>query len=462
MKPIWVALAATLTVLMTSFNGMPAKTVTDAERLFSDLMVGYSKMFRPVLNESRQVVVSTLLDLISIQDFNEVEEKISFTGLLFLAWKDERLVWDPKDYGGIDNLYIDVSKIWVSQMMLTNNVNKNERLSEDWHTVKVNASGVCAHHIGNVFTSSCDVDVTFYPWDTQTCSLDFMPANYGVDKMILYPLYHKVKLTYYSPNGACDLMDTSVTSELYSFMVRFNVVLERKPRFAIVNVLLPLIIMSALNILVFLIPTECGERISFCLTVLLSIAVFLTLVGDNLPKNSNPMSLFSYYLVSVLVISVAITLAVICSLHMYHRSEKQQPGGAWRAIAMCLGCYYVRRTGSESADRTNRSDKIKFARPENASDRSFPGMHSMPYSIHTHRSEILYLPTHSNGTPPSARPEDKPLQNKETDDSDSSVLEITWAEVSIALDKVFFLFFILLLITDTLCFLMIIYHNVSL
>ncbi|KAH3851022.1 hypothetical protein DPMN_093549 [Dreissena polymorpha] len=76
--------------------------------------------------------------------------------------------------------------------------------------------------------------------------------------------------------------------------------------------------MSALNILVYLIPTECGERISFCLAELLSIAVFLTLVGDNLPKNSNPMSLFSYYLVSVLVISVAITLAVICSLHVYY------------------------------------------------------------------------------------------------------------------------------------------------
>ncbi|XP_052271610.1 neuronal acetylcholine receptor subunit alpha-7-like [Dreissena polymorpha] len=344
---------------MTSFNGVPAKTVTDAERLFSDLMVGYSKMFRPVLNESIQVVVSIWMDLVSIQDFNEVEEKISFTALLYLAWQDKRLVWDPKDYGGIDNLYIDVSKIWVPQMMLMNNVNKNERLSEDWHTVKVNASGICVYYTGNVFTSSCNVDVTFYPWDTQTCSLNFMPANYGFDKMSLYPLYHKVELTYYSPNGAWDLMDTSVTSEIYSFMVNFNVVLERKPRFAIVNVLLPLIIMSALNILVFLIPTECGERISFCLTVLLSIAVFLTLVGDNLPKNSNPMSLFSSYLVSVLVISVAITLAVICSLHVYHISEKQQPGGAWRAIAMCLGCYCVRRAGSESADRTYRSDEIK-------------------------------------------------------------------------------------------------------
>ncbi|KAH3851023.1 hypothetical protein DPMN_093500 [Dreissena polymorpha] len=461
MMPIWVALASTLTVLMTSFNGVPAKTVTDAERLFSDLMVGYSKMFRPVLNESNLVVVSTWLDLISIQDFNEVEEKISFTALLYLAWNDERLVWDPKDYGGIDNLYIDVSKIWVPQMMLTNNVNKNERLSEDWHTVRVNASGVCVYYIANVFTSSCNVDVTFYPWDTQTCSLDFMPANYGIDKMSLYPLNRKVQLTYYSPNGAWDLMDTSVTSEAYSFMVRFNVVLERKPRFAIVNVILPLIIMSALNILVFLIPTECGERISFCLTVLLSIAVFLTLVGDNLPKNSNPMSLFSYYLVSVLVISVAITLAVICSLHVYHRSEKQQPGGAWRAIAMCLGCYCVRRPGSESADRTNRSDEIKFARPENASDRSSPGMHSMPYSSHTHRGVILYRPTHSYGTLPSDRPEDKPLQKKEMDDSDSSVLEITWADVSVALDKVFFLFLFLLLITDTICFLIIIYNNVS-
>ncbi|KAH3857185.1 hypothetical protein DPMN_099787 [Dreissena polymorpha] len=464
MTPIWLALAPALAVLMTSYNGVHAQVIKDAERLFSNLMVDYNKMFRPVLNQSKPVVVSTWLDLVSIQDFNEVEEKISFTAILFLTWTDERLGWDPEKYGGINNINIDVSKIWAPQVMLLNNVLKIERLSEDWHTVSVNASGSCLYFIANVFTSSCDVDVTFYPWDTQTCAFQFMPAKYEPGKIVLWPLKGNVDFNYYSPNGAWDLVNTSVSSEIYGYTVSFKIEVERKPQFAIVNVILPLIIMSALNILVFLIPTDCGERISFCLTVLLSIAVFLTLVGDNLPKNSRPMSVFSYYLVSVLIISVAISLAVICSLHTYHRGEKQHPGAAWRAVARRLGCYCARRSGPEKAYRVTGIPGVdyKLAWPENVTPRASLGMHLVPYPMRNHRGVFLNRNTHVNGTLSSDHSEDSTFHEEETHEGDSSVMEIKWSEVSIALDKVFFVFFSLILTTDTLCFFMVIYNNVTL
>ncbi|KAH3857177.1 hypothetical protein DPMN_099778 [Dreissena polymorpha] len=232
MAPIWFALAPALAVLMTSYNGVHAQVIKDAERLFSNLMVDYNKMFRPVLNQSKPVVVSTWLDLVSIQDFNEVEEKISFTAILLLTWTDERLDWDPDKYGGINNINIDVSKIWAPQMMLLNNVLKIERLSEYWHTVSVNASGSCLYFIANV---------TFYPWDTQTCAFQFMPAKYEPRKIVMWPLKGNVDLNYYSPNGTWDLVNTSVTSEIYGYTVSFKIEVERKPQFAIVNVILPLL-----------------------------------------------------------------------------------------------------------------------------------------------------------------------------------------------------------------------------
>ncbi|KAH3694719.1 neuronal acetylcholine receptor subunit beta-2-like [Dreissena polymorpha] len=220
--------------------------------------------------------------------------------------------------------------------------------------------------------------------------------------------------------------------------------------------------MSVLNILVFLIPTECGERISFCLTVLLSIAVFLTLVGDNLPKNSSPMSLFSYYLVSVLVISVAITLAVICSLHVYHRRDKQ-PGVVWRAIARCLSCGCARRTAQGSSYKTNRSDDDTFERTEQAKYSGSHDMNLMPYMTHT-RGVNMDRPIYIYGGLSSDRPEITQRRRVETrdDETNSAFMEITWADVSVALDKAFFVFFVLILLTDTLCFMLMIYHNVTL
>ncbi|KAH3857237.1 hypothetical protein DPMN_099843 [Dreissena polymorpha] len=176
------------------------------------------------------------------------------------------------------------------------------------------------------------------------------------------------------------------------------------------------------------------------------------------------MSVFSYYLVSVLIISVAITLAVICSLHTYHRGEKQHPGAAWRAIARCLGCYCARRSGPEKAYRATGIPGVdyKLARPENATPRASLGMHLVPYPMRNHRGVFLNRNTHVNGTLSSDHSEDSTFHEEDSHEGDSSVMEIKWSEVSIALDKVFFVFFSLILTTDTLCFFMVIYNNVTL
>ncbi|XP_060559571.1 5-hydroxytryptamine receptor 3A-like [Ruditapes philippinarum] len=80
----------------------------------------------------------------------------------------------------------------------------------------------------------------------------------------------------------------------------------------------PIIFLAYLNNVVFVIPAECGERISYSITVLLAIAVYLTIVGDNLPKTSFPMAYFSYYLLALLITSICITLATIFNLRIYH------------------------------------------------------------------------------------------------------------------------------------------------
>jgi hypothetical protein len=47
-------------------------------------------------------------------------------------------------------------------------------------------------------------------------------------------------------------------------------------------------LMCILNIFVFLLPADSGERVGYAITVLLAIAVFLTISSDSLPATSNP------------------------------------------------------------------------------------------------------------------------------------------------------------------------------
>jgi hypothetical protein len=50
--------------------------------------------------------------------------------------------------------------------------------------------------------------------------------------------------------------------------------LKRQPMFFVLNLILPVCLMSILNIFVFLLPADSGERVGYAITVLLAIAVF--------------------------------------------------------------------------------------------------------------------------------------------------------------------------------------------
>ena len=93
--------------------------------------------------------------------------------------------------------------------------------------------------------------------------------------------------------------------------------------FVVLNLILPVVCMTVLNLLVFVLPVESGERVSYSITVLLAIAVFFTLVGENLPKTSFRTAIVSYFLFSYLIISTVICAFVILSSSLYYADAKR-------------------------------------------------------------------------------------------------------------------------------------------
>jgi hypothetical protein len=56
-----------------------------------------------------------------------------------------------------------------------------------------------------------------------------------------------------------------------------------------VMIIAPTVLFALMNPLVFLLPVESGERVGLAMTILLSYAIFLTLVSSSIPASSNPM-----------------------------------------------------------------------------------------------------------------------------------------------------------------------------
>ncbi|XP_053385112.1 acetylcholine receptor subunit alpha-like [Mercenaria mercenaria] len=339
------AVAFTFVLLLMYLSGNSyCATYDDSVNLMDKVLDGYDARQRPVLDQSHGIVVSMGFYLLTIQDFDEVAEKFSAYGLLYMTWSDQVITWDPKDYGDAHSALFKLSDVWYPKLVLTNPYSKLSDLGDDWMIVRIYNSGYTSFVPGAVFDASCSVDVTYYPFDTQTCSLAFNTWGYVGTEVYLIPFMEEVDTTHFTKNGEWTLNSTSVTripGGLYtSDTIYFNFSIKRKPMFLIINVILPIIFMAVINMLVFLLPAESGERVSYSVTVLLALAVFMTLVGDNLPKTSEPMPVLSYYLMILLALSTLMTVTTILNLRLCFK--KGQVPACVRSLYRILYCFPCR------------------------------------------------------------------------------------------------------------------------
>ena len=62
--------------------------------------------------------------------------------------------------------------------------------------------------------------------------------------------------------------------------------IKRLATYYIVSVVFPVLFLSLTATLVFALPADSGEKMGTSITVLLSFAVYLTIVSENIPKTS--------------------------------------------------------------------------------------------------------------------------------------------------------------------------------
>lgn len=94
----------------------------------------------------------------------------------------------------------------------------------------------------------------------------------------------------------------------------FNITLRRKTLFYTVNLIIPCVGISFLSVLVFYLPSDSGEKVSLCISILLSLTVFFLLLVEIIPPTSITVPLLGKYLLFTMLLctlSVVVTIAVL-------------------------------------------------------------------------------------------------------------------------------------------------------
>ena len=167
-----------------------------------------------------------------------------------------------------------------------------------WTYHRFTFNGVAIWVSSTVYTVSCSVNIRYYPFDTQICFLHFSVNAYTSWEVLLNPSIDEQNEKGFTENGEWDLIKTEIIQRTRSYVSSFKVklVLTRRPIFVVVNMIIPIIFLSVLNTMVFSLPVESGELIYFNTTTVLALAVFLTIIGDNIPKTSAPFLVICFFI----------------------------------------------------------------------------------------------------------------------------------------------------------------------
>ena len=116
-------------------------------------------------------------------------------------------------------------------------------------------------------------------------------------------------------------MSTSTSTSSGKTVLVYTLNLRRKSSFYVLFLALPAILLSVLNVFVFVLPASSGEKVGYCLAVFLSYALFYTILSESLPKNSDDISTVGAYLFFMMFLSVVACILTIIELRIFNKTS---------------------------------------------------------------------------------------------------------------------------------------------
>uniref|UniRef100_A0A3P8SJE6 Cholinergic receptor nicotinic beta 4 subunit n=1 Tax=Amphiprion percula TaxID=161767 RepID=A0A3P8SJE6_AMPPE len=434
----------------------------DSEERLMNWLLGkdlYNPLIRPAVNRTERVTVKLQVSLAQLISVNEREQIMTTNVWLTQHWEDYRLSWDPAKYEGIDKLRIPSRHIWLPDIVLYNNADGTYEV-----TVFTNAIVLFNGSINwlppAIYKSACKIEVKHFPFDQQNCTLKFRSWTYDHTEIDLILKSEVASMDDFTPSGEWDILalpgrrtvnplDPTYVDLTYDFIIK------RKPLFYTINLIIPCVLITSLAILVFYLPSDCGEKMTLCISVLLALTVFLLLISKIVPPTSLDVPLIGKYLMFTMVLVTFSIITSVCVLNVHHRSPSTHTMPSWVKLIFLVKLptlLFMRRPHNNSARQ--RLLPTKTAPP-------------MGYSHSNRKGDVRstdYLPAgftstqdvqQRNITDWAADVQEAVngvrfvAEHMMGDDDDQSVIE-DWKYVAMVVDRMFLWIFVIVCVVGTL------------
>uniref|UniRef100_A0AAY4AQY1 Acetylcholine receptor subunit delta n=1 Tax=Denticeps clupeoides TaxID=299321 RepID=A0AAY4AQY1_9TELE len=324
----------------------------EEERLINHLFKerGYNKELRPVEVKDEAVDVFLALTLSNLISLKEVDETLLSNVWMEHGWYDKRLSWNVTLFDDIPVLRLPPSMVWLPEIVLENNNDAQFQVAY-YCNVLIYPDGYVYWLPPAIFRSSCTINVNYFPFDWQNCSLKFSSLTYNAKEINMHLKTDsdengnsfKVEWIIIDPegfteNGEWEIIHKPARKNTYKSIpmdsnkhqdITFYLIIKRKPLFYIVNIIIPCVLISFMASLVYYLPADSGEKMTLSISVLLAQSVFLLLISQRLPETSMAVPLIVKYLMFIMVLVTVVVLNCVIVLNLHFRTPSTHVMTEW-------------------------------------------------------------------------------------------------------------------------------------
>ncbi|XP_071477340.1 acetylcholine receptor subunit beta-like 1 [Diadema antillarum] len=319
--------------------------VSADQQLVRDLLdLGYDPRVRPARAANDSIDIDIQFVLFKLFDLDVRQQVISgaaWMKLIFMCMERLPTVVEETNYGGLAYFNIGSDAVWTPEVIVTNSaMMSSDNPFDSNRKVLISSDGRVIITFIFRFVTYCLAQVENFPFDKHTCFVtissptlpkgSFKPRN-----LSLSHVSHRrnnqwevnVGRIYLASHYGADKQ--TIQKELENLNVNFEIMLNRRLKYFILNLVLPLFLLNAMSLVVLFVPAESGEKLSTAVSLLLGVVVFQIIVIDLVPTSNDGLSLLGKYVFVTFVVSCGSVIEAVVTLNIY-KSAREICGRHWR------------------------------------------------------------------------------------------------------------------------------------
>ncbi|XP_029414667.1 neuronal acetylcholine receptor subunit alpha-5 isoform X2 [Nannospalax galili] len=240
----------------------PSFVAKHEDSLFKDLFEDYERWVRPVEHLNDKIKIKFGLAISQLVDVDEKNQLMTTNVWLKQEWIDVKLRWNPDDYGGIKIIRVPSDSLWTPDIVLFDNADGRFEGASTKTVVRYNGTVTWTQPAN--YKSSCTIDVTFFPFDLQNCSMKFGSWTYDGSQVDIILEDQDVDRTDFFDNGEWEIVSAMgnkgnrTDSCCWYPYITYSFVIKRLPLFYTLFLIIPCIGLSFLTVVVFYLPSNEG------------------------------------------------------------------------------------------------------------------------------------------------------------------------------------------------------------